>query len=288
MDPDSTVIPADLLLQRHLPAPDPRPSKSALKLFWSKLQQAIPLLLNLKTLNICYSVVDAECLHRYIIEGNFSHSLPSSLGTLHLKPLPEEDGNNEGELWNVGPWDESMWRLSISLIPYIHTLIVTSPTYIIWPLTQDRLDLTLAEWTAQLCRRSPSSSPSTLTTIVLNCGYGDRAQCAVDYEDFSDDGQEPIPDIFEPKNILDGHLVGSQIVWERTAPKEWGIKNLVVPSTSNREEYFFGTGGRAYLRPYFHINEVVVAQEWRSLQIDNANPIATTWPNRCLMHFTPN
>ncbi|KAJ6448312.1 hypothetical protein C8R47DRAFT_1231092 [Mycena vitilis] len=62
--------------------------------------------------------------------GDLAETLPKTVQTLHLKPLPEDTYTEIEDPDDAGPWDDPSWRLSISLIPHIHTLIVPSPLYI--------------------------------------------------------------------------------------------------------------------------------------------------------------
>lgn len=64
-------------------------------LFWSQLRTALPLLSRLKTVNMWYAIEDENCLHRFIMEGDLKQTLPASVETLHLKPMPEQDSLEE-------------------------------------------------------------------------------------------------------------------------------------------------------------------------------------------------
>ncbi|KAK7021551.1 hypothetical protein R3P38DRAFT_1127485 [Favolaschia claudopus] len=142
-------------------------------LFWDQLASVMRLMSALKTLNICYSLHDDDCLHRFIMESNLQDCVPASLETVHLKPLPGTEFGSLTRIHSVGPWNGSSWPVSISLIPTITTLIVTSPTYILWPLTAEQLLAERNRWTAQF-RHHGHRANVNLSTILLNFGTVDE------------------------------------------------------------------------------------------------------------------
>ncbi|KAJ7751058.1 hypothetical protein B0H16DRAFT_1548663 [Mycena metata] len=260
--------------------------------FWHPFKQGIQRLKNLKTLTVCYAHSDVGFLHRYITKGGWAKCLPPSIEKLHLSPVAAEEWFDD-DLVRKGPWDDTIWRLSISQIPHVRQLTVTSPTYIVWAPTEAEHDATLLRWTAQL--RRPASL-SQLTTIVLNYGFGDQTKSISEYweeqedamsesggesdesasggesnksrsrrpgghpGDDSDD-EEKTPDMFYARDILG--VRGVQNVWKRGDAKTWERVVVRRPSELTREEYFFGPNGSG--ESWAHINEQLDAQEWRKL-----------------------
>ncbi|KAK7014682.1 hypothetical protein R3P38DRAFT_2787515 [Favolaschia claudopus] len=218
-------------------APSAR-SSSVWRLFWGQLPQALKSLTRLKTLNVCYALMDYDCLHRLVLEGDLRGCVPPSLEKLHLKPLGSDIEFLKGQVEeDDGPWAGSSWNVSVSLVPNIHTLIVTTPTYLISDFTHITHDMTMKRWTAQYRRKEPYVN-TQLHNIILNFAYDDEASAVVCDDKECDDEEclnMDIPYMFEPRDIIDGHMrKDGEDVWEeRTYP---------VPRNT-REEYFFGPGG---------------------------------------------
>ncbi|KAJ7677917.1 hypothetical protein DFH06DRAFT_1121476 [Mycena polygramma] len=243
------------------------PSQSAWTDFWAKFRRALPRLLRLKTLSVSYAYDDTFFLHRLVLEGDLADYLPDSVQTLHLKPLHYDiynvievyDNNPFSSIFSkghqdpdsAGPWDDPSWRLSIALIPHIHTLIVSSSLYVVWPPTEKEAELCLTACTAQLRHVSRPN----LKTIVVNCAYGNEGALLEDWEEEHDF----LSPLFELKEVNGG--VGMQLVATEVSTKKWEWKTLRKPSSSYREEYFFGWEGREYLVPWLHINEVQNAKK---------------------------
>ncbi|KAJ7639827.1 hypothetical protein DFH06DRAFT_1335490 [Mycena polygramma] len=207
------------------------PSQSAWTDFWAKFRRALPRLLHLKTLSVSYAYDDTFFLHRLVLEGDLADCLPNSVQTLHLKPLPYDIYNVIEDPDGAGPWDDPSWRLSIALIPHISTLIVSSSLYVVWPPTKKEAE-------------------ADLKTIVVNCAYGNEGALLEDWEEEHDF----LSPLFELKEVNGG--LGMQLVATDVSTKKWEWKTLRKPSSSYREEYFFGCEGREYLVPWLHINEV--------------------------------
>lgn len=156
----------------------------------------------------------------------------------------------------AGPWDTTFWRLTISQIPHIRQLFVTTPLYVVWPPTQDQLELTMAEWTAQL-RRPKVTSP--LEEIIINSAFGDDTELLE--QSGSVEGEANVADVFHLQDVADG--VGVQTVWRRKTRREWEEVKVQAPSDSNREEYLFGPEDCNFLSPWLLVDEVAEAKEWR-------------------------
>ncbi|KAJ7254004.1 hypothetical protein B0H12DRAFT_1071277 [Mycena haematopus] len=244
--------------------PGPNPPSDEAQLFWSLLRGALPSLSNLETLSLCYSREDWDFLDRYMESGDLSHILPANIGILHFKPLPSEDSDKDlDEPDENGPWQSNTWSFNISRLPHIHTLIVSTPTYLLWPSEDENHDLQLSRWTSQW--RSDirfGRSPSNLSTIVLNYGYGDLGGRM--FSDDSDDDMDD-PDIFTLRTVMVDNS-GIQIVWQRDETNGWEVKEIGGPSGSDRTEYFFGSYRDEYSRPWLHVNERQVARSWRREQ----------------------
>ncbi|KAF7335857.1 DBF4-type domain-containing protein [Mycena sanguinolenta] len=197
-------------------------------MFWLQLRAALGQLTQLRTFNFCYKHSDTDFLVRLVNEADLQHCLPATTQTLHLKPIDDEyvtPPDDAGQLLEQAPWDSNTWRLAISRIPSIRTLIVSTPCYLIWPPTQERHDAILQEWTAQLRRDS-----SSLSVVVLNFGYKDEGYAIDDW---------PTPgNTFEPR-ALSVASRGVQILWVKVNRKTWDGKKITAPSPSSREEYFF-------------------------------------------------
>ncbi|KAJ6497589.1 hypothetical protein C8R45DRAFT_1211450 [Mycena sanguinolenta] len=247
-------------------------------LFWSDLRAALSVLQNLQTLNLCYSREDGAFLDRYMEEGDIGNLLPTTVHTLHMKPLANEDASeNEHSMAmaqaHTGPWQSNTWRLHLSRIPHISTLIVSTPTYMFWPATRDYLEEKLLEWTAQM-RRPGQNTPSVLSTIILNYGYGDGGLSLFPPDDEDDDDEEPDDlDIFQPREVMDSE-VGIQVLWTksdkgtRSDTGRWKIQFIRSPSSSDRREYLFGCTRKDHLKGWLHLDEKRLGKLWRRSQED--------------------
>ncbi|KAJ7511053.1 hypothetical protein B0H11DRAFT_2214901 [Mycena galericulata] len=222
--------------------------------FWSLLNKGLPNLICLTTLSISYDHAQHDFLHHFLRMGNLAQTLPASVAKVHLKPLPAEYLLHPKDLHMEGPWNTTSWRLQISQIPNIRQLLVTTPTYIVWPPTTDQLRLTIAAWTAQL-----RHSTSRLEEIVVYCGFGDESAAFGKWLE-ENEGAE-IADEFAEENAV----VGAQMVW-RPVDKEWVSVDILKTSDSNREEYFFGSEGQEYLLPWLFIDEEMYGEDWRLSQ----------------------
>ncbi|KAJ6447324.1 hypothetical protein C8R45DRAFT_1115952 [Mycena sanguinolenta] len=235
--------------------------------FWWHFRACLGATRALKTLICGYSQSDFDFLSRLVSKGDLEHCLASSTQTLHLKPVFGEiffqEDHNEDLTENDGPWDSNEWRLHISRIPHVHTLIVSAPFYIIWPPTRDQHDRTLSEWTAQLRRQLPHQR-SCLMSIILNYGYGDEADMV---EKWEDEQLLAMDDLFEPREVCGGPR-GVQIVWRKGDGLTWESHEIDAPSSSNREEYFFGGSSCFSSHSWLHVDEVTEAQEWREDHIE--------------------
>ncbi|KAJ7486070.1 hypothetical protein B0H11DRAFT_1913803 [Mycena galericulata] len=174
--------------------------------FWDLWGQLLPLLTSLKTLSICYSHDDADCLGRFIRSGRLSQHLPRAVKRLHFKPLCDEFFECSAEdSGSSNPWDSSDWRLSISLIPHIRQLIVTTPTYIVWPPTRERYNTVMNMWTAQLRRGHHTSQ---LDEIVIHCASGDEGESLNQWEGELGYG-------------IEGRHLGANWVWRKQDSGAW-------------------------------------------------------------------
>ncbi|KAJ7255689.1 hypothetical protein C8J57DRAFT_1517981 [Mycena rebaudengoi] len=150
--------------------------------FWHGLRQHLPQMTKLTNFSLSYSLGDDDCLYRLIDKGDLAHTLPSTVDTLHLKPdyekLQEACLFHRAVLWeenfpeDQGPWWSTFWRLTLSQIPSFTHLIITTPVYIIWPPTHERMQNVFHQWTAQL--RCSNSAHSSLCTITINSAYEDE------------------------------------------------------------------------------------------------------------------
>ncbi|KAJ7080758.1 hypothetical protein B0H15DRAFT_855861 [Mycena belliarum] len=217
--------------------------------FWNLWQQALPRLTNLSSLCICFSPTDTHFLRRVYDKGDLRHSLPPTVLRLHLKPLPDEYYGLEDFLID-GPWDSTEWGLTISLIPHIKQLIVTTPTYIIWPPTEKMCRIARDAWTAQLRRRNRGSQ---LKEIVIESAFGDEAERHRNWEKKNQ----------RIGSILTGGLdySGAAWAWHKTSHGTW-VDTCGTQYVSNREEYFFGLEGAAYYETWYHIDAALWAQQW--------------------------
>ncbi|KAJ7883085.1 hypothetical protein B0H13DRAFT_1890598 [Mycena leptocephala] len=181
---------------------------------------------------------------------------------MHLKPLPE-DYDLEGEdLISTFAWNSAFWRLDISLIPHIRTLILTTPSYVIWPPTTSQFKLTIAEWTAQFRHKTESQ----LNEIIINFAFNDEG---VLVEKWAEETGKEVGDVYEDKRAVGGGY-GTQIVLCPNSKKKktWDSVTIFHSSKSNREEYFFGREGRDYMYPWLYLDEVKAAKKWRKSQSD--------------------
>ncbi|KAJ7885299.1 hypothetical protein B0H14DRAFT_2563938 [Mycena olivaceomarginata] len=137
--------------------------------FWALFAIAMPRLLNLFTFSLSYDHYDENFLRRLIHLGNLAQSFPTSLLTMHLKPLPCHYSISRLDLDLEYAWDKPSWRSNISQIPYIRQLILSTPAYVVWPPSAKTFSRTRDEWTEQLGNRSSSK----LRDIVINCSFLD-------------------------------------------------------------------------------------------------------------------
>ncbi|KAJ7447727.1 hypothetical protein B0H11DRAFT_1929477 [Mycena galericulata] len=222
--------------------------------FWTALNEGLPNLISLTTLSVSYDHNNKDFLRDLLRMGDLARILPASVIKLHLKPLPEEYHLHPEDLHMDGPWHTTSWRLQISQIPNIGQLIVTTPTYVVWPPTVDQVTTTVAEWTAQLRR-----STSRLQEIVIKCGFGDEGGALEKWQE-SHEGEEMADGFGEDR-------FGVQMVW-RLNDKEWNPVEIYETSDSNREEYFFGPEGQEYNLPWLFVDEKLHGEQWRQSQRD--------------------
>ncbi|KAJ7809442.1 hypothetical protein B0H13DRAFT_1927915 [Mycena leptocephala] len=239
-----------------------QPEHEVTKQFWASFIENIPKLVQLATLSVSYSHSDMHFLHRLLLFGDLKETLPSSVQKMHLKPLPE-DYDLEGEdLISTFAWNSAFWRLDISLIPHICTLILTTPSYVIWPPTTSQFKLTIAEWTAQFRHKTESQ----LNEIIINFAFNDEG---VLVEKWAEETGKEVGDVYEDKRAVGGGY-GTQIVLCPNSKKKktWDSVTIFHSSKSNREEYFFGREGRDYMYPWLYLDEVKAAKKWRKSQSD--------------------
>lgn len=149
----------------------------------------------------------------------------------------------------LGPWTATNWCLDITLLPHIKQLIVTTPTYIVWPPTARQFDSAKNKWTAQL-RRSPGVS--VLQEIVIHSAFADEGDRIRSWEETGGE----LPD------VLDGRNLGADWVWRRESRKEWQMVSHTA-YFSNREEYFFGRSEGEYELGWLHIDAEAHGRGWR-------------------------
>ncbi|KAJ7025911.1 hypothetical protein C8F04DRAFT_1268765 [Mycena alexandri] len=194
------------------------------------LDMPFPPLTRLETLNLSFDHDDRLFLRRFLVLGNLETSLPSCVKKIHLKPLgPDyhlEDDTGPLGIGKHGP-------ASLRVFPTLKPFFVTSPTYVVWPPTNDGLDAAIRAWTGSL------STSSGLQEVVLNFAFGDEGeQIRALIEE--DDDAVPAP-FYEPIAEVGGS-VGLQLLWRRVG-EEWQNVPINVASESNRAEYFFGPEG---------------------------------------------
>ncbi|KAJ6462678.1 hypothetical protein C8R47DRAFT_1158280, partial [Mycena vitilis] len=192
----------------------PVPVHPVLVEFWARFQEALPKLIQLDVFSVCFDHYDPFFLRRLLTYGNLADTLPSSVDKLHLKPLPSQYTLADEDLMlECFAWDLTPWRLDISLIPHIHSLFVTTPSYVVWPPTKRQLKFSMDSWTAQL----RCGSNSDLREIVINSGFGDNGE-SIDWFLRKKLQRHPdfqLLDVFERMRTLGGGL-GVQLVWRRS------------------------------------------------------------------------
>ncbi|KAJ7673143.1 hypothetical protein DFH06DRAFT_1174620 [Mycena polygramma] len=266
-------VPAEVWRGVH---PYPVPSRSDWKLFWFRFRQALPSMTNLSSLAVSFSHDDDAMLFRLIRRGRVADSLPSSLKILHLRPIPDQYYDPDKDLLDEGPWDKPAWRLHITQIPHIETLILTTPLYVVWPPSQEGLDETLAAWTAQFKHHTSSS----LSKIIINFGLNEGAHIenweagldedSDEEEHDEDDDEELMPPRRVAYNLCETRFVGGslgpQVVWVRVGKKSWKEFNIHTYSNSNRQEYLFGSEGSKWGNAWLLVDAEDVAKVWRANQ----------------------
>ncbi|KAJ7898739.1 hypothetical protein B0H13DRAFT_2337394 [Mycena leptocephala] len=215
--------------------------------FWAAFIECMPKLVQLKKFSISYSHSDLHFLHRLLRFGNLTETLPRTVQTMHMKPLPEDYNLESEDLISEHAWNSTLWRLDISLIPHIHTLILTTPSYLIWPPTTKRFKAVIQQWTAQFRHKTQS----LLKEIVVNFAFSDEGVLVQEWEE---ETGEKADEVYEDKRAVGGGY-GTQIVLQPNAKKSWVSIPIFQSSHSNREEYFFGSEGRDYLYPWTYLDE---------------------------------
>ncbi|KAJ7017308.1 hypothetical protein C8F04DRAFT_1200694 [Mycena alexandri] len=240
-------------LEENLDMPFP-PSTPLAAAFWASFQRIMPRLTRLETLNLSFDHDDRLFLRRFLVLGNLETTLPSCVKKIHLKPLgPDYHLEDDELLTDWTPWDREAWAGELARIPHIKTLLVTSPTYVVWPPTNDGLDAAIRAWTGSL------STSSGLQEVVLNFAFGDEGeQIRALIEE--DDDAVPAP-FYEPIAEVGGS-VGLQLLWRRVG-EEWQNVPINVASESNRAEYFFGPEGQGYNNAWLWVEDEKDAQTFR-------------------------
>ncbi|KAK6993132.1 hypothetical protein R3P38DRAFT_3516549 [Favolaschia claudopus] len=232
--------------------------------FWRLFCSVMPTLTRLTALSLSYAHDDPLFLRRFIDYGEVRSTLPVSLRTLHLKPLAQ-DYTRRKALSGPYAWHDDSWKLEISLIPHIETLILSTPSYVVWPPTKEFLTLTLTAWTAQIRRNRRCNS--NLSEIVINSGFGDNGAIGQDWA---------TPRLNSPNfNLTDlailrklDHFYGYQLVWFKGLDAQWFEKQgPPLQSPSNRSEYLFGRSHWEVLKPFMAGNVEVRAREWRQKRL---------------------
>ncbi|KAJ7805823.1 hypothetical protein B0H14DRAFT_3770234 [Mycena olivaceomarginata] len=198
--------------------------------FWALFAIAMPRLLNLFTFSLSYDHYDENFLRRLIHLGNLAQSFPTSLLTMHLKPLPCHYSISRLDLDLEYAWDKPSWRSNISQIPYIRQLILSTPAYVVWPPSAKTFSRTRDEWTEQLGNRSSSK----LRDIVINCSFLDGG-LRVMY--WAGNTRMPAEALRLTREIAGGQ--GFQWVW-RLKDNEWKRVKITRPADSDRAAYCFG------------------------------------------------
>ncbi|KAK7012591.1 hypothetical protein R3P38DRAFT_2790246 [Favolaschia claudopus] len=236
--------------------------------FWRFFCTVMPTLSSLAVMSISYAHNDPLFLRRIINYGDVrNNTLPASLRTLHLKPLAT-DYTRRLQLAGPYAWHDISWRLEISLLPHVETLILSTPSYVFWPPTKANLEFTLAEWTAQM----RCNGTSNLKEIIINSGFGDNG--AIGRTWVESRMQNPG---FESTDLsllrkLD-HFYGVQVVWLKGEDGNWVQKQgPPLQSISNRHEYFFGRSGWKVFAPFMTGDLELRVQQWREFRL--AKPIA--------------
>ncbi|KAJ7730896.1 hypothetical protein DFH07DRAFT_969014 [Mycena maculata] len=227
--------------------------------FWTSFRAALGKLIRLDVLSFSYEHSDLYFLQRLIEEGDLGRTLSSTVKRLHLKPIPDDYSLNMEDLLVVCAWDHTSWRAQISRIPHISQLLLTTPCYVVWPPTDEALQICMSEWTSQF--RHPECC-SQLKEIIVNSGFGDWGR---HIEDFINEGGDMPAEVFlEERGV--GGAIGTQVVWRRCVGKRWKLHEVSEPSNSNRQEYFFGRGHDGpedYNIPWIYIDEEKHGKAWR-------------------------
>jgi hypothetical protein len=117
-------------------------------------------------------------------------------------------------------WNSSFWRLDISLIPHIRTLILTTPSYVIWPPTTSQFKRTIAEWTAQFRHKTDSQ----INEIVINFAFNDEGELVAKWVE---ETGKVADDVYEDKRAVGGGY-GTQIVLRPNAKKTWDSVSVLA------------------------------------------------------------
>ncbi|KAJ7022635.1 hypothetical protein C8F04DRAFT_1310600 [Mycena alexandri] len=154
---------------------------------WTAFRTELHDMINLAIIIVSFTHKDPEPLgqaNRLLLHGL---ELPKTLDLLHLRSSAEffED---EIQLGDYRPWEGETWRLDLALIPApIKQFVLSTPHYVIWPPTDNQIDLTLNKWTAQWRKGYLPAVRPTLDLITINQGYiddgSDMGRCA-EYSDF--------------------------------------------------------------------------------------------------------
>ncbi|KAJ7437072.1 hypothetical protein B0H11DRAFT_1936185 [Mycena galericulata] len=196
---------------------------------WILLRTHMPGLGQLSFISFAYSGNESDPLG-YIL-AKLGRFLPAALQTLHLRSsCNPEDVMASGST----PWTTKTWCGNLAQIPSpITTFILTTPDYVVWPPTTEKLNKTRDAWTFGL-----SSHPGTsLRRIFVNSGFVDGGEGTQVYMQTLHDNQRHMwgppednsPTTPEERNVdfclertynMEGSL-GTRILWESMDGHSW-------------------------------------------------------------------
>ncbi|KAJ7271677.1 hypothetical protein C8J57DRAFT_1226259 [Mycena rebaudengoi] len=231
--------------------------------FWDSLRNLLPCLHSLVDLAFTFMDNDGAFLERLVSQADLERTLPPSIKTLHLKRLytqsiPEDPFSVSGP-WTLNP---SGWAESLSKLSAIHTLIITTPCYIIWPPTETRLSELLLEWTSHMGR-------SSLREILLNCGFIDEGYSTLLYEierrrekekekvyedeleELEQEGElEEISWALKGGEDVEG-ANGIRVRWVSSNGRDWKVSGD-ISRTGKGASYLFGADGDEWRTQWVH------------------------------------
>lgn len=150
--------------------------------FWSLFGDALKSMNNLKSLNLCFAHGDQTFTERL---ARLIPQLSDTVYKLHLLPIPEEtllsvssphpsDARVDLHAYTQqtflaslsgGPWNDHRWPQVVGNLGPIRSLVITTPTDLIWPPHDERGEQIIQRWT------SHAQHPSSLNRISFYFAY---------------------------------------------------------------------------------------------------------------------